>query len=555
VQHDLRNPFGKGKKSSLQKPTRNQTYFCQFTGKKEEPRYMKSKFRMLLSAITFIAGLALLFAALALPLRLAAQDKQDHNHRHHHYRLIDIGTFGGPNNGLPFGLDLNNQGTVAGCADTSTSNPKYPNFNPFLGTPWALPDPFISHAFRWQNGTLTDSGALPGVNNSCVSFISGNGLIVGASENGVIDPLTGWPAMEAVLWNKGQVINLGTFGGNESFAIGVNTRGEVVGAAANTILDPFSIFFGWGTQTRAFLWRNGVLQDLGTLGGPDALATQINERGQIFGASYINSIPNPITGVPPFDAFLYENGTMLDIPNSFGGSQVNPFAVNNRGELVGNATLPGEVFMHPFLWRGGPLIDLGTFGGDFGEANDINDAGEIAGQAFFPGNNFTHGFLWKNGILTDLGTVSGDPCSTALGINSKRQIVGTSGICFVSNLHAFLWEDGQIVDLNTLVAPDSGLQLTVALNINDRGEIAGNGVLLNGDTHAFLLIPCGEGDEGCEGENPTGVTQSSPTSVAQRPAAATPANQTLSGRGMMDRFRSRWGQRYHFPGPAFGPKN
>jgi hypothetical protein len=36
---------------------------------------MKSRFRMLLAAITFFAGLALLFAELALPLRLAAQDK------------------------------------------------------------------------------------------------------------------------------------------------------------------------------------------------------------------------------------------------------------------------------------------------------------------------------------------------------------------------------------------------------------------------------------------------------------------------------------------------
>ena len=58
---------------------------------------MKSRFRMLLSAITFFAGLALLFAALALPLRLAAQDKQKNpNRRHHHYTLIDMGTFGGP---------------------------------------------------------------------------------------------------------------------------------------------------------------------------------------------------------------------------------------------------------------------------------------------------------------------------------------------------------------------------------------------------------------------------------------------------------------------------
>jgi hypothetical protein len=57
---------------------------------------MKTKFRILLSAITFTAGVALLFAALASPERLAAQDKQDHNRRHHHYKLIDMGTFGGP---------------------------------------------------------------------------------------------------------------------------------------------------------------------------------------------------------------------------------------------------------------------------------------------------------------------------------------------------------------------------------------------------------------------------------------------------------------------------
>jgi probable HAF family extracellular repeat protein len=514
---------------------------------------MKSRTLTSITAMT-------LFAALAITarVRLAAQEQQS-NKQQARYKLIDLGTLGGPNSGLPAALSLNNRGTVAGCADTSVSNPEYPNFNPFLGTPWTLPDPFVSHAFQWQNETLTDLGALPGVNNSCESWISQNGLIVGASENGSIDPLTGWPAMEAVLWQNGQVVNLGTLGGNESFPIGVNNSGEVVGAAANATPDPYSIFFGWGTQTRAFLWRNGVLQDLGTLGGPDALATEINEGGQIFGASYINSIPNPNTGIPPFDAFLYQNGTMLDIPNSFGGSQVDPFMANNRGELVGTATLPGDIFMHPFLWNGGQLIDLGTFGGDFGEAYSINDAGEIAGEAFFPGDNFNHGFLWRKGILTDLGTVSGDPCSTALGINSRRQIVGASGICFGSNLHAFLWEDGQIVDLNTLVAPGSGLQLTIALAINDRGEIAGYGALSNGDQHAFLLSPCGEGDQGCgdSAASTSAATQVSPATVTHRPATATPANPALNGRPatMLDRLRSRWGQRYRLLGPITGPTN
>jgi hypothetical protein len=48
---------------------------------------------------TRIIALAM-FAALALPVQLAAQDKQNHHHEYHHYQLIDVGTLGGPNSGL-----------------------------------------------------------------------------------------------------------------------------------------------------------------------------------------------------------------------------------------------------------------------------------------------------------------------------------------------------------------------------------------------------------------------------------------------------------------------
>jgi len=507
---------------------------------------------MRFGTLTCIATMTL-FAALAAPLRLDAQAEQQYKEQPR-YKLVDLGTLGGPNSGLSLGLMINNQGVVTGCADTSTADPKYPNFNPFLGAPWVAPDPFIFHTFGWQKGTLADFGALPGVNSSCPSWISGNGLIVGGSENGAIDPLTAWPAMKAVLWKDGQVINLGTLGGNESFAIGVNNRGQIVGAAANTIPDPFSIFFGWGTQTRAFLWQQGVMQDLGTLGGPDALATQINDRGQVFGASYINSTPNPITGIPTFDAFLYENGTMLDIPNGFGGTQVNPFWANNQGQLVGSASLPGEVAFHPFLWGKGVFADLGTFGGDNGEGDWINEAGEVAGSADFPGDQIHHGALWRNGGMTDLGTVDGDPCSRALSINSKAQVVGGSSDCSTF-LHAFLWQNGQIIDLNTRIPPGSGLRLTIAFDINDRGEIAGNAALPNGDQHAFLLIPCGAGDEGC-GDSTAGTaatTQSSPAPATQPSTTASPALDGPSG--MLNGLRGRRFSGRRTFGPATGPTN
>jgi hypothetical protein len=66
--------------------------------------------------------------------------------------------------------------------------------------------------------------------------------------------------------------------------------------------------------------------------------------------------------------------------------------------------------------------------------------------------------------------------------------------------HGFLWEHGgPAIDLNTLVAPSSGLSLIAPISINDRGEIAGYAMLANGDTHAFVLIPCDDDHPNVEG--------------------------------------------------------
>jgi probable HAF family extracellular repeat protein len=85
------------------------------------------------------------------------------------------------------------------------------------------------HTFLWQRSVLTDLGTLPGVTSGGPNDINDNGVVTGISENGSIDPTTGLPEYDAVVWKNGQIINLGTFGGNWSYANALNNEGEVAG--------------------------------------------------------------------------------------------------------------------------------------------------------------------------------------------------------------------------------------------------------------------------------------------------------------------------------------
>ncbi|MGI8961404.1 MAG: hypothetical protein ACR2IV_16910 [Bryobacteraceae bacterium] len=68
------------------------------------------------------------------------------------------------------------------------------------------------------------------------------------------------------------------------------------------------------------------------------------------------------------------------------------------------------------------------------------------------------------------------------------------------NTRAFVWKDNVLMDLNRLIPRHSPWYLLAAQSLNDAGEITGYG-MINGETHAFLAIPChrhGDGRECCE---------------------------------------------------------
>ncbi len=476
---------------------------------------------------------AITFALTAISLQLTAQEgHSDGKHRHHHYKLIDTGTFGGPEGYIgayeytgPF-QNLNNAGTLASWADTSILDPFGLSGNSgdqnfcfnYDGTPC-----YASRAFQWQADARSE---LPGLHrglSSAVAWISANDLIAGTSQNGETDPLDpgspeNFPENRAVLWRDGKIIDLGTLpeGGYESEAESVNSRGQVVGVATNTVPDAYSLFqwssqfnhfdpYPYPYQERAFLWQDGVMTDLGTLGtGTDAWAQAINERGQVVGISYTSATPNQVATpcsfggapIPTQDPFLWENGKMTDL-GGLGGTCGFPYWLDNHGRVVGASDLAGDQVHHAFLWtKAKGMQDLGTLGGSDSAAGLINDSGEVVGGSTLQGNLQTDAFLW-DGKMHDLGALNG--CSYAFAINARRQVVGNWGSNGCQQ-GAFLWEDGgPMIDLSTLISPKTDLTGLGAVNINNRGEIAGLGHTPTGHDHAILLIPCDESHPGIDG--------------------------------------------------------
>jgi probable HAF family extracellular repeat protein len=415
--------------------------------------------------------------AISLPLQSSAQN-------HQRYRLFDLG----PGSGIGAGIAVaNDHGVLVGGTLTAIPNPYVQNPNPLFG-----PTEFTQHGFRWRNGKLKDLGTLRGGYNSAAGTVNESGTMVGLSENGVIDPLTGFPEAFGVLWSHGHIHNLGTLGGNQSFAVSINNRDQVTGLAENDVPDPFSLL--GGTEAHAFLWQRGVMRDLGTLGGPDSWGYYVNEKGQVAGLSFTSDL-----SVRPF---LWNKGKMFDL-GSFGGTSGFANALNNRGEVAGSMYLPGDVNAHPFLWDRGTLLDLGTFGGENATGDAMNEAGEVVGEADYSvpcGPDCDHpqlyrAFLWRHGVMTDLGAVPGDRCGNAYAINARTQVVGANGHCH-GYVDAFLWESGSIYNLNDLVAGPAPLHLVVALYITDDGMIAGAGVppgvsvYDEAQAHVFVLVPC-----------------------------------------------------------------
>ena len=145
-----------------------------------------------------------------------------------------------------------------------------------------------------------------------------------------------------------------------------------------------------------------------------------------------------------------------------------------------------------FIWQEGQITELGHLpDGTYSVGYSINEHGQVVGcerLGALPGNE--RAFLWSDGEMTNLGLLPSFARSTAVGINDVGQVVGIGWeVGGNPNIRAaFMWQDGRMSNLNELVPPGVTIDLEVAADINNAGQITGSGT--DGDSEAgFLLTP------------------------------------------------------------------
>lgn len=326
-----------------------------------------------------------------------------------------------------------------------TNNPGFdiskisPDGNILLGEYCSTPACTYYHAFMYSNGVLKDIGTLGGNYSYAKSISANNSLVVG------VFSLAGDSVHHAFKYTvaTSSMVDMGTLGGTNSYADAISADGELIVGGSDITGSTYSHAFMYSVTTSSMV-------DLGTLGGTNSAANGVSGDGSlIVGVSEISSNSH---------SFIYSTITssMTDL-GSLGGTSSHTTAISADGTtVVGLASLAGDIITHAYKYSVVDKImsDLGTLGGTGSNAFAVSADGSIIVGASDTAYSVAHAFKYSvaDSTMIDLGTLGGSS-SYAYGISADGSIIyGGSKLTGDVTSHAFIYRTLMVDADNTRLA-------------------------------------------------------------------------------------------------------
>jgi len=317
---------------------------------------------------------------------------------------------------------------------------------------WSIVSASLLLATAGWSQTLTLLGTLPGGIWSYAYGVSADGsVVVGMASNAARES-------RAFRWTQAMGMqDLGTLGGGSSEAWGVSADGSVVvGMSVDA-----------ATYPRAFRWTQAT--------GMQNLGTQDDYGSYAYGVSADGSV---VVGASNSRAFRWQNGVMQDLGTD---EASNAYGVSADGSVVvGWKSV--NTRRRAFRWQNGVMQNLGTLPGD-----DSSVAyGVSADGSVVVGASNDRAFRWQNGVMQDLGTLPGGEWSIAYGVSADGSVVVGMARA-AGQRRAFRWTAaGGMEDLNityaSLLTPELRLYSAQGISPNGRYIV---GYAINNQANRF----------------------------------------------------------------------